>query len=443
MVALQAGKARLRPELVERLRRGKGEIVEYAVKMRQLPAEKMLSSLLRRDRITRSIIKKVAQKIADFHQKAETNKKIADYGSLKIIKKNCRENFEQTKKYIGITTSAKDFQEIKSWTEDFIIKNKELFEKRMKNGKIRDCHGDLQSDHICLQGRKIHIYDCIEFNERFRYGDVASEVAFLAMDFDFHGRPDLSDYLAESYARETADKDFLKLLKFYKCYRAYVLGKVRSFKLDDFHVPQKEKEKAKNLAKRYFKLAYSYICRKPTLIVICGLSGSGKTTTAVILAKKTGFQYISSDIVRKKLAKIPPFEHKYHEFGKGIYSPEFFQKTYEKMFGRAEGFLKNGKSVIIDATFKKREERKKVKNLAEKLGVKFLLIECRLSEKIIRKKMKERAKRKIVSDADWKIYQKQKKDFDKITEIPRQNHIIVDTSKPMKKITPVILKRIL
>jgi aminoglycoside phosphotransferase family enzyme len=133
-----------------------------------------------------------------------------------------------------------------------------LFAKRVKECRIRDCHGDLHAAHICfIDG--LCIFDCIEFNDRFRYIDVASEIAFLAMDLDFHRRPELSEYFADAYVKASGDKELPKLLEFYKCYRAYVRGKVESFQLDDPHIPEDQKSKTLDRARRYFELAESYI----------------------------------------------------------------------------------------------------------------------------------------------------------------------------------------
>jgi hypothetical protein len=133
-----------------------------------------------------------------------------------------------------------------------------LFDKRVKEGRIRDCHGDLHAAHICFSDG-ICIYDCIEFNDRFRYSDVASEVAFLAMDLDRYHHADLSQHLVNAYVELNHDEELLDLLDFYKCYRAYVRGKVESFKLDDLYISEEEKAGALAIAKSYFDLVEMYI----------------------------------------------------------------------------------------------------------------------------------------------------------------------------------------
>ncbi|MFQ6121863.1 MAG: gluconokinase [Dehalococcoidales bacterium] len=235
-----------------------GKAMEYAVKMRRLPQEAMMDVLLAKDKVSLQMIAGVAEKVAEFHQKAETNASISAFGELDIITKNTDENFTQTEKYIGNTISREKYQRIKAYTSRFIKENASLFRQRRVDGRIRDCHGDLHAAHICFYDG-ICIYDCIEFNDRFRYCDVASEVAFLAMDLDHYGRADLSHSFVNAYVDRSQDKELMELLDFYKCYRAYVRGKVESFKLDDPHIPPEEKTRVLAIAKSYFELAESYI----------------------------------------------------------------------------------------------------------------------------------------------------------------------------------------
>jgi len=237
---------------------GQGEVVEYAVKMRYLPQEKMMDVLLAKKQVTAEMATRVAQKLAGFHQKAETSATISAFGDLPTITENTKENFDQTESYIGRTLSQERYRRIKDYTESFIQNNVALFRQRIVGGKIRDCHGDLHAAHICFTNG-ICIYDCIEFNDRFRYCDVASEIAFLAMDLDNYGRADLSRSFVDAYVGFSHDSELLHLLNFYKCYRAYVRGKVEGFKLDDPHISAEEKTRTLTVARHYFELAESYI----------------------------------------------------------------------------------------------------------------------------------------------------------------------------------------
>jgi len=237
---------------------GQGEAIEYAVKMKQLPQDRMMDVLLPRGQVTLEMVARVAERLMSFHQKAETNQKIAAFGRLNVIRHNCDENFAQTEKYIGTSITAEEYQHIKNYTDNFVDSNASLFDKRVREGRIRDCHGDLHAAHVCFTD-EICIYDCIEFNDRFRYSDVASEIAFLAMDLDRYQQAGLSRHLVNTYVELSHDEELLKLLNFYKCYRAYVRGKVESFKLDDPYIPEEEKAKVLTAARSYFQLAESYM----------------------------------------------------------------------------------------------------------------------------------------------------------------------------------------
>ncbi len=235
---------------------GKGEAKEYAVKMRRLPQEAMMDVLLKQNKVTPGMVEKVAGILVDFHKKAATSEEITKLGGIDAVIQNTSENFAQTEKYFGII-EPETYNRIKIFTEDFIKVNRPLFLKRMAESKVRDCHGDLHAAHICFY-KGICIYDCIEFIDRMRYTDVAADIAFLAMDLDHYGRQDLSENFINAYVNISGDKELLKLLNFYKCYRAYVRGKVNCFQYDDKHISAEEKEKIAANARSYFKLAETY-----------------------------------------------------------------------------------------------------------------------------------------------------------------------------------------
>ena len=240
------------------LRGTSGEAVEYAVRMKRIPNEKLMKSLFARDAITQNHLKRIAEVLAEFHSGALRTAKIDEFGEPERFKVNTDENFEQVEKYVGITISEEHFQSIRRWTGDFYIVNRDLFLERIKGGKIRDCHGDLHMEHICLT-EDLPVFDCIEFNDRFRYSDTIADIAFLLMDLEYHGGERLAKILWEDYKALAQEGDGDLLLTFYKVYRAFVRGKVNGFQLDDESIDAKKKEEAVHIAKKYFQLAYSYI----------------------------------------------------------------------------------------------------------------------------------------------------------------------------------------
>ncbi|MGD1119097.1 MAG: phosphotransferase [Dehalococcoidales bacterium] len=236
---------------------GKGRAEEYAVKMRRLPQDAMMDVLLQQDKVTPAMVAGVADILVKFHQKAATSAEITRLGGIEAVIQNTSENFTQTDKYFDVIIAPEIYRHIKSYTEDFLKVNAGLFHKRMAEGRVRDCHGDLHAAHICFyQG--ICIYDCIEFIDRLRYTDVAADIAFLAMDLDYYGRRDLSDHFIGAYVKKSGDQELLKLLNFYKCYRAYVRGKIGCLAYDDPYISAGEKAKIVTNARSYFELAESY-----------------------------------------------------------------------------------------------------------------------------------------------------------------------------------------
>ncbi|MGD9143392.1 MAG: phosphotransferase, partial [Dehalococcoidia bacterium] len=236
---------------------GPGETAEYAVRMRLLPRESMMDVLLSQDRVTPKMLTDVAEILVEFHRQAATGDEINAIGGIEAVIKNTQENFEQTEPHIGTIVSRETFQKIRDYTEGFIRDNTALFHRRADEGKIRDCHGDLHAAHICF-GEKICIYDCIEFIDRLRYTDVAADIAFLAMDLDHYGRTDLSEIFVNAYVEKSGDKELLQMLNFYKCYRAYVRGKVGCSQYEDPHIPREDKGEILANTRSYFELAKSY-----------------------------------------------------------------------------------------------------------------------------------------------------------------------------------------
>ena len=240
------------------LKGGPGKVAEYAVKMRRIPDDKLMKAIFNKGKLTKGHLKKIAVVLAKFHLTAARSNEIDEFGKAEKFKVNTDENFEQIEKYVGVTIRRNEFDDINRWTRDFYSANQKLFLKRIGEGKIRDCHGDLHMEHICFT-EKLSIIDCIEFNERFRYSDTVADIAFLLMDLEYHGGEKSSKILWDYYKESVGEKDVDSLLTFYKVYRAVVRGKVNSFQVDDETISPDKKEAAVQIASRYFQLAYSYI----------------------------------------------------------------------------------------------------------------------------------------------------------------------------------------
>lgn len=241
-----------------RMGRYRGEVVDYAVKMKRIPDEMLMKSIFDRGALTVAHLQEIAKVLAEFHLNAQRSREIDAFGEPEKFKINTDENFDQTEKYIGSTISQKDFDHLHRWTNNYFVDNRALFHDRIAAGKIRDCHGDLHMEHVCLQD-PVSIIDCIEFNDRMRYSDTIADIAFLLMDLEYRGGKDFADQLWNLYSELTGEKDVYSLLTFYKVYRAYVRGKVNSFQIDDEQIGPDKREEATETARKYFQFARSYI----------------------------------------------------------------------------------------------------------------------------------------------------------------------------------------
>lgn len=406
------------------------DIIEYAVKMRRLPEEYFLDQMIREGKVRTEHLDRIADKLARFYATAATDR-ASLYGSAEFIGRNVGQNLTELEPFLGETLASEEYNELRDFNAAFLSKNAALLHNRVGGGRVREGHGDLRAEHICLETEPV-IFDCIEFNEAFRYCDAASEIAFLSMDLDYLGVPLLADHLAASFQNSTRDPELARLLPFYKTYRACVRGKVETLKSREFEVPEGERNEAKARARRYFHLAYRYV-RGPlpaAIVAVCGLTGSGKSTIARVLGARTGYQILNSDVVRKQMAGVPLTSHAREAYGAGLYSESADALTYERLVNHAESCLQTGKGVIIDATFKNPTHRRKLIELSARLRVPLFFGECRASEATSLRRLQEREKKAgEVSDATVEVYLRQRDEFVPLSEIPDSQRMILDTEE--------------
>jgi aminoglycoside phosphotransferase family enzyme len=236
---------------------GEGKAIEYVLQMVRLPQDRMMDEIAARRELTTAMMDAIVARLAPFYQQAATGARVNKFGDLAVIRYNHDENFSQIQPFVGSALSAAAFQDMVKYAQRFMQRQAGLFAERIKTGKIRDCHGDLHMSNICLTDG-VYIFDCIEFNPRFRYSDVAADIDFLAMDLDFHSYTDLSDYFVKRVAAESGDPDILRLVNFYKCYRAVVRGKINAFAAVEPEQEPEDRQKALQLARAYFDLAWRY-----------------------------------------------------------------------------------------------------------------------------------------------------------------------------------------
>ncbi|HZO53479.1 MAG TPA: AAA family ATPase [Bryobacteraceae bacterium] len=388
---------------------GPGPVVDYGVLMQRLPADRMLDEMIRRDAATEAIVDRVAARLAGFHRITRRGLDVEVYGGLPAIEGNWKENFQQTETFVGRTLSRESFDQIRDWVRTSLRRDREAFESRVRENRIVDGHGDVRCESVCIVDG-ITILDCIEFNERFRCGDVASEIAFLAMDLDALGRPDLGYFASERYQVASGDRGLWQMLPFYRCYRAYVRGKVLSLRLDQPDNTKVDRDRSATRASAFFDLARRYASRlqQPSVILVSGRSGTGKTALARAVAGELGLRVVSTDAVRAELfgdLKAPA------EFGQGVYREDSTIRTYEALVAKGCGILGEDHSVVLDGTFLKERYRALAGEMAHRAGAHLRVIGCTLAPEETRQRIEKRALRQEgLSDATWKTYLRQREE---------------------------------
>ena len=282
-------------------------VVDYLVRMRRLPPERTLDALITNGQVTKFGIHALVKRLVHFHNTAATSG-AAEYGAPAVVWQALADNFSATAPFVGQTISEQQYRVIQEFSQQFFAEHQELLKERVLQDRVREGHGDLRCDHVYFLDEGIAIIDCIEFSPRLRTCDVASELAFLAMDLELRGAVTWSGELVHAYATQAEDEALFTLLPFYQCYRAYVRGKVESLKSTEPEIPAEEQERARQQARRSFRLSYRYArgALTPALIVVCGQIGTGKSTVAQYLSEQTGFAVLNSDVIRKRLAGLLP-----------------------------------------------------------------------------------------------------------------------------------------
>jgi aminoglycoside phosphotransferase family enzyme/predicted kinase len=416
---------------------GSGSAVEYAVHMRRLPANGMMDGLLARDAISLEKIGRLADRMVRFHAGAVPGREAAAAGGFDAFASHWRENFTELEPYIGQTISRRRFERLRAFAEDTLCRQEGFLRRRGVEGRIKDGHGDLRCESVCFdfpETGAVCISDCIEFGEAYRVSDAGLDIGFLAMDLDARGRPDLADLLIGLYCAASADVELPVALPGFKSYRAAVRGKVKTIEAFEAEVPAKERARARREAGHYFRLAESYVRspHRPFLVLVRGLSGSGKSVLAGALAARFAAVLLTTDVTRKQLFGQTPTEHSRAEFGGGIYAAEATERVYAELAAETGRQLTAGRPVVADGTFLRRGQRALVLAAAQSVGVRTLIVECWAPEDVIERRQRSRLEQEwTTSDAGWEIYQRQKGLEETITSAEGRA-IRVDTSLPLK-----------
>jgi len=399
-----------------------GHPAEFAVMMRRLPKDRMLDELVRSGSVDPALLETIGALIARFHDAEPTGGEIDELAGRATIRQNWDENFAQTADLPADVLHPEWRQRLQAFVARALDTEAGRFDARIAAGRARDCHGDLQTAHVCCT-TPIQIFDCIEFNHRFRYIDTASEIAFLAMDLERLGRPDLGMRFLNAYFEASGDWDAVPLLDFYRAYRAFVRGKVASFQMA-------RRRRAAIEARELFALAARYTSRRPRplLLVMSGVMGSGKSTVAHALAAGIEAIVIRTDAVRKRLAGMALTARAADAFGSGLYTDEMGARTYAEAFRLARELLGAGWTVIVDGSFSRAAERDAARQLATDAGVLFRVLACDAPESVLAERLEQRAQDTAeVSDGRAELLAEHRRRYERPARA--RDVLTVDTSR--------------
>ncbi len=383
--------------------------VDYCLKMRQFADDALMLDQLRRGILDASSMDMLAHAIADFHARAPRlpTSDHSTLGSSAMLAAHIRDNLEAGR---SIPSCKPLLEQLERYAGDAMGQLGEAIDRRRADGFVRECHGDLHLRNIAMIDGVPTPFDCIEFNDDFRIIDVMNDIAFLVMDCDAEGRPDLGLRFLSRYLEATGDYAGLRMLGLYAAYRAGVRGKVASLLSRDPGIGSDERRHQIRQAEDYYRLALSYFkARPPRLFAIGGLSGSGKSHLALLGCGPERAVIIRSDATRKRLAAQHADLPLYGEAMTGL--------TYQTMFDAARQSLEAGWSVILDATFLDAKWRDRVRSLGAEMRVPIELLWLDIPEAELRRRIAARSREgRDVSDADLEVLEMQLRRFRPPTE---------------------------
>jgi uncharacterized protein len=412
--------------------RAEGAPIEYAVKMAQFAQETLLSRLIDGGQLQVAHIDRLAQEVSAFHARIAVADPLSRFGTPEMIYQPVQENFQHLFDTLNDPLRQKHARALEAWCQRTFAARRSDFVARKQDGFVRECHGDMHLGNMILLDDNVVIFDCIEFNDNFRWIDVASDVAFLTMDLEDRGRPDLAHRFVNGYLEATGDYGVLVPLPFYLTYRAMVRAKVAGIRLAQSDLSPQETEPLRQAFSSYLDLAERYTRpSRPRLSITHGLSGSGKTFATQPVVDATGAIRIRSDVERKRLFGLAPLERSSSRSDLDLYAPDVTQRTYAHLAQQAARIIAAGYTAIVDATFLKRTQRDTFCRLAAQLGVPFTILEFRAHAETLQRRVARRsAQADDASEADLATLHGQLAALEPLTTAEQTCTLTIDTETP-------------
>ncbi|MDH3691686.1 MAG: AAA family ATPase [Gammaproteobacteria bacterium] len=411
---------------------GAGAILEYAVKMRRFDRSKELDRLVSGEDISKKHIDQLAADIAEFHDQADVADPQSRFSDLSGLHNRVTQNFDQVAKCAQCLDGSSTLERLQQWTDKSLSVHAHDFENRKRYGFVRECHGDLHLGNMFLQGDRVTLFDCLEFSEDLRWIDVMSDMAFLVMDLDYRERDDLSRRLLNRYLEHSGDYAGLRILPHYLVYRAMVRAKVACIRLQQSGVDVAQQSVLAQEVRDHLGLATRYAegHGNTPLIVMHGVSGTGKSYLSEVLFEQVDAIRIRSDVERKRLFGRQGAEQLQDGLDEGIYAPQGTYKTYHRLLELAKVIIQSGYPVIVDATFLKHSRRAMFHELAKQLDVPFRILDLRASQAVLRERVMTRLETGAdPSDADLAVLEHQCRTKDPFVADELPCAISVDTDE--------------
>jgi aminoglycoside phosphotransferase family enzyme/predicted kinase len=410
---------------------GAGDAIEYAVRMRRFDEAMRLDHLAARNELAPRHMSLLARDIAALHAGAAVAPAQARFGSAEQALAPALENFDELFALMPAPGDRETLAELLEWTKREGKRRRAAFDARKRDGRVRECHGDLHLANLVLLRERIVPFDCIEFNDDFRWIDVASELAFTLVDLVDHGRPGLACWLLNEWLVVGGDFDALRVLRFYAVYRALVRAKVAAIRAGQAEAAHAGDDFA--AARAYLALAQVFSRPPmPRLTIAHGVSGSGKSFASerLLLADpRCATVRLRSDVERKRLFGLAPGDSSGSALDAGIYTPQAHAATYRRLEELAQLALHAGWSVIVDAAFLKRAERDAFRRLAANNDAPFAILACGASEEELRRRVASR--RGDPSEATLEVLERQLAWVEPLADEERAFAIAPDEARAM------------
>lgn len=371
---------------------GVGPIVDYAVRMRQFPQDALAQHVLARGELTPALLVELAHRIAGFHESGKHAVSPAAYGTPVFVFSSAAQNFEQIAALAPDPESCAKLEALRHWMEREYLLRYGDFQTRWLCGGIRECHGDLHLGNIALVNGSLTPFDCIEFNAELRWIDVISEVSFFVMDLFERGSTEYAWLFLNRYLEASGDYSGLAVLRFYLVYRALVRAMVHLMRARQSGERIDQETRLLAVSRGYVALAQRLAEVRPRAILLMhGVSGTGKTTIAATLAQTMGAVHIRSDVERKRLHGLQARERSGSPVAGSLYSTTATEATYSRLRELAHTILDAGYSVIVDAAFLRRSQRAGMRELSVALSVPVLIASVRADRAVLRARVAQRA----------------------------------------------------